>query len=185
MSDVLTPIRHWEETVVPSILEQYKGSRKWQAVLKASVDRLQVVENDGTELGTTFDISEPLIGARLDYVAGLVNVKRETGESDDNLWTRFITACGSFAAGTPDAAIVTASDLSGDPAPQYIDECPASFMVYTPSGTQLLRSQVRRLAPAGVLGMPGAALSLADGSFLGTADGSVLLAVARDENREV
>lgn len=180
----MTQKDHWENTVSPCVLEQYKGSTRWLGILKASIDRMQVVENDGIELGQVLDISEKLTGKRLDYVAGLINVTRNAGEDDDSLWARFVTACGSYDAGTPDAVIVASIRLSGDPSPSYMDECPATFLVHTPGGRQLLRSQVRRLAPAGVLGLPGAALAAADGSFLATADGSVLLAVARDEDRE-
>lgn len=181
---VMKPASHWDKTVVPYILEQYKGSEKWKGVLKASIKRMQVVENDGIELGQVFDISEKQTGEKLDYITGLINIVRNAGEDDDSLWSRFIAACGSYDAGTPDAIIVASMRLSGDPAPQYTDECPATFFVYTPGGRQLLRKQVRRLAPAGVLGLPGAALSASDGAFLATADGKKILAAARDEDRE-
>ncbi len=181
---VMTPENHWDDTVSPYVLEQFKGSEKWLGGLKATVDKLQVVENDGIELGQVFDISEKLTGEKLDYIAGLINIARTTGEDDDSLWSRFVAACGSYDAGTPDAVIVASMRLSGDPSPQYTDESPATFFVYTPGGRQLLRKQVQRLAPAGVLGLPGAALLAADGAFIATAGGKKILAAARDEDRE-
>lgn len=51
-------------------------------------------------------------------------------------------------------------------------------------GNQLSRAQVRKLAPAGVLGLPGAAIRFADGSFLGDTNGKIILAVADDDTSD-
>ena len=172
------------ETVRGLVLEQYGSSPNLLGMIRAAVEcAMQPAEDAAESLQGAADIGRAT-GGWLDVLGKIIGSARQAGESDDDYRARLIALTKVYDAGTPDNVISNAADLSGDPAPQYIDECPASFMVYTPSGTQLLRSQVRRLAPAGVLGMPGAAISLADGSFLGTADGSVLLAVARDENRE-
>lgn len=215
---------HWVETVVPSILEQYRESEKWQALLKSVVDEFQIGEDAVDEFTRLLDFkSEMPTGEQLDWLAGLVNVKRSPGESDNSLFSRFTMMLGKKDAGTPDAVIRSAAQLSGDTAPQYMDEAPATFIVYTgprqvvprgekvlteggqeilteggesvetepvpvweEGGRQLSRSQVRKLAPAGVLGLPGAAIMMSDGRLLCTSDHKkLILAVANDANSEV
>ena len=103
--------------------------------------------------------------------------------------------CGANTSGTPDNVIYNAAILSGDPHPQYMDEAPATFFVYDgprpvgegeweQGGHQLSRSQVRKLAPAGVLGLPGAALRDAEDNYIVDADGKLILLVSDDENIE-
>ena len=197
---------HFETTVKPRILEQYKDSGRWQACLEAVVRKLQAVEDSAFSISKVIDFkTETPNGAKLDWVAGLINVKRFSGESDEAFFLRFVSMCGANTAGTPDNVIYNAALLSGDTAPQYIDEAPATFFVYdgprnknaVPDGqsfdygesgkapleggsNQLLRRQVKQLAPAGVLGLPGAAIQFADGSFMGDAQGRIFLAAADD-----
>lgn len=176
---------HLETTVKPRILEQYKESGRWQACIEAVVRKLQKVEDTAFSISKAIDFkSETPTGEKLDWLAGLINVKRLSGESDQSFFLRFVSMCGANTAGTPDNVIYNAAILSGDPSPQYMDEAPATFFVYDgpvyerhapeteggepydelvkPSGRQLSRSNVRKLAPAGVLGLPGAALNVAD-----------------------
>lgn len=183
---------HWNSTVVPSILEQYKDSEKWQSMLKAVIDQMQIAEDAAAEFMTILDFkSEVPTGDRLDFIAGLVNVTRFAGESDELFYTRFLTSLSIRNAGTPDNVIYNAALLSGDPQPLYMDEAPATFFVYDgprpnknggwdQGGRQLKRAEVKTMAPAGVLGMPGAAIRFADGSFMGDAEGRIFLAVADD-----
>lgn len=178
----MTSLDLWE-SARGLVIEQYRSSPNLLAVLKAAVGSLQDAEDSAELVSDAFDLSGAT-GAWLDLIGKIRNVGRKPGETDAEYRTRMEYLFKDDTAGTPDNVISNASDLSGDPSPSYMDECPATFLVYTPGGRQLLRKQVRRLAPAGVLGLPGAALAAADGSFLATADGSVLLAVARDENRE-
>lgn len=185
-------VSHWDETVVVSILDQYRDSEKWQGVLKGVIDCMQVGEDAANELVTMLDFVTTMpTGYHLDWLAGLKNVKRLPGESDSSLYMRFVESLGKRNAGTPDAIIRSADQLSGDPHPQYMDEAPATFFVYTgprPDGNggleggghQLYRRQVKKLAPAGVLGLPGAAIQLADGSLLGDENGKLILVVADD-----
>ena len=187
---------HWNSTVVPSILEQYKDSAKWQAMLKAVIDQMQIAEDAAAEFMTVLDFnSETPTGYRLDFIAGLVNVTRMAGETDEMFFTRFVTSLGYRRAGTPDFVINSAKFLAQDPHPQYMDEAPATFFVYDgprpdgeggweQGGHQLSRAQVRKLAPAGVLGLPGAAIQFADGSLMGDANGKLMLAAADDSNIE-
>lgn len=187
---------HWNSTVVPSILEQYKDSAKWQAMLKAVIDQMQIAEDAAAEFMTVLDFnSETPTGNRLDFIAGLVNVTRMAGETDEMFFTRFVTSLGYRRAGTPDFVINSAKLMSQDAHPQYMDEAPATFFVYDGSrpdgeggweqgGHQLSRAQVRKLAPAGVLGLPGAAIQFADGSLMGDANGKLMLMVADDSSIE-
>lgn len=187
---------HFETTVKPRILEQYKESGRWQACLDAVVRKLQAVEDSAFSISKAIDFKEETpTGAKLDWVAGLINVKRFSGESDEAFFQRFESMCGANTAGTPDNVIYNAAILSGDPHPQYMDEAPATCFVYDgprpvgegeweQGGHQLSRSQVRKLVPAGVLGLPGAALQDAEGNYIVDADGKLILLVADDENIE-
>ena len=177
----------WDEIVVPRILEQYKYSSNWQACLKCVVDRIQKVEDGVFLLYRYFKVPfryDEVSSGTLEYVASLVNVIRQDGESDQQLFDRFILRISSNKAGTPDHVIFNAVKKSGDVNLAYMDEAPATFFVYTPNGKQLMQSDVQRYAPAGVLGLPGAAIQFADGSFMGDAEGKIILAVADDENIE-
>lgn len=192
---------HFETTVKPRILEQYKESGRWQACLDAVVRKLQNVEDTAFSISKAIDFkSETPTGEKLDWLAGLINVKRLSGESDQAFFLRFVSMCGANTAGTPNNVIYNAAILSGDPSPQYMDEAPATFFVYTGprkdasqteapytasgGGHQLTRAQVRKLAPAGVLGLPGAAIRFADGSLMGDAEGRLMLMVADDSTVE-
>lgn len=201
---------HFETTVKPRILEQYKESGRWQACLEAVVRKLQVVEDSAFSISKAIDFkNESPTGAKLDWVAGLINVKRLSWESDQAFFLRFVSMCGANTAGTPYNVIYNAALLSGDTAPQYMDEAPATFIVYdgpvyerhdpeTEGGEpydelvkpaaqrQLLRREVKKLAPCGVLGLPGAAIMMSDGRLLCTSDQKkLILAVANDANSEV
>lgn len=190
---------HFETTVKPRILEQYKESGRWQACLEAVVRKLQKVEDTAFSISKAIDFkSETPTGEKLDWLAGLINVKRLSGESDQSFFLRFVSMCGANTEGTPDNVIYNAAILSGDPSPQYMDEAPATFFVYTGprkdasqteatytasgGGHQLTRAQARKLAPAGVLGIAGAAIGQGDGSLLADADGKLFLMAAEDAN---
>lgn len=192
---------HFETTVKPRILEQYKESGRWQACLEAVVRKLQKVEDTAFSISKAIDFkTETPTGEKLDWLAGLINVKRLSGESDQSFFLRFVSMCGANTAGTPNNVIYNAALLSGDTAPQYMDEAPATFFVYTGprkdasqkgapytasgGGHQLTRAQMRKLAPAGVLGLPGAAIQFADGSLMGDAEGRLFLSVADDSTVE-
>lgn len=189
---------HFETTVKPRILEQYKESGRWQACLEAVVRKLQAVEDSAFGISKAIDFkTETPTGAKLDWVAGLINVKRFSGESDEAFFLRFESMCGANTAGTPNNVIYNTAVLSGDPRPQYFDEADATFFVYTGArpvepnsetwedgGRQLSRAQVHKMAPAGVLGLPGAALLDAQGNYITDAAGRLLLAVADDSTIE-
>lgn len=204
---------HWTETVSDYILEQYKGASNWKAILKSVIDEFSDIEGEIWKLAPILDFkcrikSETPTGALLDFCAAIVNVKRSPGESDASLYERFVRAVSQDDAGTPDNVVYNAALLSGDTAPQYMDEAPATFIVYdgpvyerhepdTEGGEpydelikpaaqrQLLRREVKKLAPCGVLGLPGAAIKLSDGRLLCTSDHKkLILAVANDATSE-
>ena len=114
---------HFETTVKPRILEQYKESGRWQACLEAVVRKLQAVEDTAFSISKAIDFkTETPTGEKLDWVAGLINVKRFSGESDEAFFLRFESMCGANTAGTPDNVIYNAAILSGDPA--FFDDIP-------------------------------------------------------------
>lgn len=204
MADIAHIGDQFGTTVEPRILEQYKDSERWKSCLKAVVDQLQLAEDATFELAHVLDFeSETPTGERLDWLAGLVNLKRSEGESDTSFFARFLNAINSRNAGTPDAVIYGASVLSGDSEPKYMDEAPATFLVYdgpayrtvngvkqwTQGGHQLTSMQVRKTAPAGVLGLPCCAIGLDDGTVLGTyeeneEDRQIILVAADDSTVE-
>lgn len=169
------------QSVKGLVVGQYGDSPMLRKLLETCVSAFQGVEDATAEFKDGFDISTAT-GAWLDVVARLVGVTRSTGETDDSLRERALIASKQDTAGTPDYVIANARDISGDAAPQYMEEAPATFFIYTPGGSQLPRRRVRGLSPAGVLGLPGAAIALADGSFVATADGRTLLAAAQDKD---
>lgn len=190
MSGALAKITdHWTETVSDYILEQYKEASNWKAILKSVIDKYSYLEGEIWKLAPILDFKcrvkgDRPTGALLDFIAGIMNVERKLGESDADFYSRFVLEIGSDNAGTPDNVIYNASILSGDPAPQYMDEAPATFFVYTPGGRQLKKKEVQKMAPSGVLGLPGAAIRFADGSVMGDYYGRKFLAVADNESRE-
>lgn len=170
------------QSVKGLVVSQYGDSPMLLRLLETCISAFQGAEDAIAAFKDGFDISTAT-GAWLDVVAKLVGVTRSPGETDESLRERALLASMQDTAGTPDYAISGARDISGDAAPQYLEEAPATFFVYTPGGSQLSRGRVRGLSPAGVLGLPGAAIAFADGAFMATADGRKMLAVAQDKDK--
>lgn len=188
--------RNLWDTVKELVLEQYKGSPKFLAMLQAVIEEsVQPIDGYAVELADALDIDKAE-GVLLDIIGKLVGTVREYGEADEDFRARIIGLAKENRAGTPDNVIENVSSLSNDPAPHYMDEAPATFIVYDgprpdgeggweQGGHQLSRAQVRKLAPAGVLGLPGAAINANAGSsgnesFLSDYDGKIFLMVADD-----
>lgn len=213
-----------DETTKNFVLPEGADNRL-QSVLKLSIDKLlQPLDNASVFLQNALSIEEAS-GNWLDLIGSIAGVKRSYGESDQSYKDKIKNEV-VLNKGIPDAVIFSSALLSQDPAPQYMDEAPATFFVYTgpvPStqpiltengdeiltegggaidtdavewdhgGSQLSHSQVRNLAPAGVLGLPGAALNVADQNeeslllVLDTEDewgGKLLIFVADDSTIE-
>lgn len=172
----------FESVVKPLVLEQYKYAVRWNACLKAVIDKLQAVENGAFALQEYFRIPpaysvDAITADRLEYLASVKNVFRQPGETDQDLFNRFLRSCNIRDEGTPENVIRNASLLSGDPSPSYLEEAPATFFEYTPDGRQLEKEEVGKLAPAGVLGLVGAAIDVG-GTLLVDAEGRLILMVA-------
>lgn len=176
--------RNLWDTVKELVLEQYKGSPKFLAMLQAVIEEsVQPLDSCALELADALDVYKAE-GALLDVIGKLVCTEREYGETDEYFRARIIGLANENRAGTPDFVIKSSIVLSGDPRPHYMDEAPATFFVYTPNGRQLKRATVKKMAPAGVLGLPGAAILFADGSLMGDAQGKKILMVADDSRIE-
>ena len=171
------------------------ADNRLQGVLKAVIEELlHPVDDAALDIGQLADVSQAE-GEWLDVLGKLTGQQRYYQESDRDFRVRVEAALASDNAGTPDNVIYNAAILSGDSHPQYMDEAPATFFVYNgprpvgegeweQGGHQLSRSQVRKLAPAGVLGLPGAALRDAEDNYIVDAEGKLILLVADDSNIE-
>ncbi|MCF0223820.1 MAG: hypothetical protein HUK20_06090 [Fibrobacter sp.] len=195
MAKLLEKLDFWKDVVCPSILEQYRGvsldsqkvlewgcNNRWQACLKSIIDKIKELDDAACDLPTFIDFSDMPTGKHLDWVAGLVNRKRNTGESDEDFFSRFIMGLGRGRAGSIPFLVDATKKLSNDNNPFYMEELPAVFFVYTPGGHQLKRQNVKDLSPCAVCGLPGAAIQFSDGSFMGDYNKDVILAVADDKN---
>lgn len=173
------------DAVKELVLEQYKGSPNLVGLIRAVVEEsAQPLEDAAIDLHDALDL-EKASGKWLDILGKLVCTSRNHGESDDDYRERVIVTAKETTAGTPDYAIKVAKILSGDTRPRYMDEAPATFFIYTPNGRQLKRAQVKKLAPTGVLGLPGAAIRLGNGKHWRGVDGKKILCVAQDTRRYV
>lgn len=185
----------WDE-VKELVLEQYKSSPNLKGLIQSVVEECaQPIDDAAFSIQDFFDISKAS-GGWLDILGKYVSLERNPGESDDPFRERIVIEASKNTAGTPDNAIYVAKMMSGDSNPQYMDEAPATFFVYTgprtdgnggieQGGSQLTRSQVKGMAPAGVLGLPGAAINANAGSagnesFLADYDGKIFLMAADD-----
>ncbi|SHL04401.1 DUF2612 domain-containing protein [Fibrobacter sp. UWH4] len=171
----------WNE-IRELVLEEYRESHNLLGIIRAVVENcVQYIEDAAVSLQGVASV-ENASGEWLDLLGKIVGLERNPGESDESFRSRILEYAKVNNAGTIDYLISNAIDKSGDPAPQYMDEVPLTFFVYTPNGRQLLRSTVKRLAPAGVLGLPGAAVEMGDGSLLADANGKLFLMVAEDSH---
>ncbi len=168
-------------------LDQYQSSPKLKALIQAMVKNGQPFE-DAIDRFTRWANIDEAEGEWLDILGSLRNFQREAGESDSDYRQRLKSDILVDNSGTPDNVIDNARELSGDEKPQYMDEdnpddpLDVAFFVYTPNGRQILQAKVRKLAPAGVLGIAGAAIGQGDGSLLADADGKLFLMAAEDAN---
>lgn len=168
-------------------LDQYQSSPKLKALIQAMVKNGQPFE-DAIDRFTRWANIDEAEGEWLDILGSLRNFQREAGESDSDYRQRLKSDILVDNSGTPDNVIDNARELSGDENPQYMDEdnpddpLDVAFFVYTPNGRQILQAKVRKLAPAGVLGIAGAAIGQGDGSLLADADGKLFLMAAEDAN---
>ena len=184
----------WDK-VKELVLEQYKSIPNLKGLIQSVVDECaQPIDDAAFSIQDFFDVSKATAGW-LDILGKYVSLERNPGESDESFRERIVIEAFTNTAGTPDNVIYNSAILSGDPKPQYMDEADATFIVYTgprpdgnggweEGGHQLLRRQVKKLAPTGVLGLPGAAIQFCDGSLMGDQDGKLMMMVADDATVE-
>ena len=199
-------------------LEQYRGDlrqliseqggvlpegadNRFQGLLKAVVDVLLQPIDDAVVASQNLANLDDATGEWLDTLGLIAGLKRNYEETDANFRTRIRIELSSDNAGTPDNVIYNAALLSGDQQPLYMDEAPATFLVYDGprfdenmewgggGRIQLSRAQVKKMAPAGVLGLPGAAILLPDDFVFTTYDEDptkrkLILAAAYDDTIE-
>lgn len=155
----------WAQDVEPLIIEQYKNSENLKGVIKAFCDELTEIDGTAIELCNFFDIVHAH-GEWLDRIGEIFNVIREVGENDTNYRLRIELVIQAQDSGTPEFVIRKAEELSGVHNVKYLDEAPATFFVYT-HANQLRPNVVKKLSPAGVLGLSGSAIMTATGLILG------------------
>ncbi|OWV12078.1 DUF2612 domain-containing protein [Fibrobacter sp. UWH1] len=165
------------------VITQYKESTNLLSMIEKVTDCFQDIEDSSYRLANFANIEEA-DGNWLDIIGKLRNLPRDDGESDKSYRDRLKILFKQSTAGTPQNIIQNAADLSKDRNPQYLDEVDGVFFVYTPKGKQLSRKTVASLAPAGVLGLPGASFRLTSGKALATVEQphKLILAVAQDKN---
>lgn len=175
----------WEDLAEALVLEQYKESENLKNLIKVFVSAGQPFEDTADRLRRFYDLDEAE-GVFLDFLGGARRLPREAGESDADYRERIREDTGIGKAGTPPFVNRKSSILSGDPSPVYFEEENARFkpvvFVYTPNGRQLTRGTVNSLTPAGVLGVPGAALKTATGKTIVQAKGSDTYLLTEDGN---
>ena len=179
---MISEVELWQEAK-ELILSQYKDSEKLCGMIEIFISILQPLEKAAVALQHLLDVRNAS-GGRLDFIASIFRIKRNICESDEDFLERIIFIAGSRDAATGNNIIINTEILSGDSSPQMLEDADCTFIVYTPQGKQLARDKVKKLAGAGILGLPGAAITLADGSFLETTDGKKILAVANDGDIE-
>lgn len=158
----------WTKIIEPLLLEQYKSSENLKGIIKAFCDQLTALNDTIVDFGRILDLENGTSTA-LDFIGGIFNLPRRVGESDTEYKSRLKHYVSSKNNGTPERIMLDVAELSGDDKPRFIEECPATFLVYTPKkGKQLTREQVKKLSPAGVLGLPAAAIQLGNGKSLVT-----------------
>lgn len=165
------------------VITQYRESRNLLGLIEKVTACFQDIEDSSYRLASFADI-ETADGEWLDLIGKFRNIPREPGESDETYRARLMVGFRQSTAGTPQNIIQNVADLSKDRSPQYLDETDCVFFVYTPKGKQLRRKTVAALAPAGVLGLPGASFRTVSGKALATVaePHKLILTVALDEN---
>lgn len=202
----------WDK-VKELVLEQYKSSPNLKGLIQSVVEECaQTIDDAAFSIQDFFDVSKATAGW-LDILGKYVSLERNPGESDESFRERIVIEASTNTAGTPDNIIFNSAILSGDPKTQYMDEADCTFFVYTgpkpnhepvpedevfdfehgdtscgEGADQLYRRQVKKLAPCGVLGLPGAAIQVGgdEGSeeLLADEQGRLILMEADDSTVE-
>ena len=172
---------HWQDAR-KLLLEQYKDSPRYLAILEAVISQGDHVEDLLWSVAYCLDmtgrVSELPTGPRLDRVGQVAGVDRFYGEDDQAYLQRIRVEVGLANAGTPEEVLRIARSFTGDPKPLYIPEYPAGFVLYTAEPkAYLTQNLVDRISPAGVQGYIGCCLVDALGNPIFNANAGHILIV--------
>ena len=177
---------HWD-LAKEKIISQYWDAAKWQACLKAVIDKYDMIENEAWDLAGATDfmglLSDVPTGLRLDFVGGIVGLERISGETDAAYYARILEYVDIKRSATIEGILTTAKSITGDAAPILTEEnfgfpFSASSVLLTLSERQLTRSEANRIKPAGSrLFVGGLIKSVSGTNFLSTVSGKKIMAV--------
>jgi len=177
---------HWD-AVKEDIISQYWDAAKWQACLKAVIDKYDMIENEAWDLAGATDfmglLSDVPTGLRLDFVGGLVGLERLASESDEDYYAQILEYLDIKRSGTIEGILNSAKAITGDSSPVLVEEnfgfpFPASSVVVTLSERQLTRSEANRIKPAGSRLFVGGFIKLVSRKqVLATHDGKIITSV--------
>lgn len=179
-SEPLLAIPDFVAKVHELILEAYKNPREdnskgnLESLLEVFASECQNLEEMWQELLVMLDM-DAAVGAWLDILGRIACVARE-GRSDDQYRVEIKLAFTSNFSGTPDQILQYVKRVTNSDTVAFIAEYPANFWI-TCDGDGLTAAMLARLAPAGVLGLPGCLLGDADDDIIVTASGEPILVV--------
>ena len=182
---------HWDEAK-EDIISQYWDAAKWQACLKAVIDKYDMIEDEAWDLAGVTDfrglLSDIPTGLRLDFVGGIVGLERLSSETDTDYYARILEYLDMKRSGTIEGILTTAESITGDTAPILTEEnfgfpFSASSVLLTLSERQLTRSEAKRIKPAGSrLFIGGLIKSVSGTSIFSTSSGEKIMAVSGPYN---
>lgn len=172
----LAPIQSYKELVDAQLLEQYKESTNFRALLDLLMAPFTAAEEGLQELMTLLNI-DTAEGAQLDILGRIANEPR-AGRSDVDYRAILKVWFTSKQSGTPEDILRTIRELTGLPGPfQYIPEYPAGFFIFAPSVGSLTQDTINKISPAGVQGYIGCILVDTQWDPIVTATGDYILLV--------
>ena len=185
---------HWD-AVKEDIISQYWNAAKWQACLKAVIDKYDMIESEALDLAGVTDfrglLSDIPTGLRLDFVGGIVGLERISGETDADYYARILEYLDLKRSGTIEGILTTAKSITGDAAPILTEEnfgfpFSASSVLLTLSERQITRSEANRIKPAGSRLFVGGFIKLVSSKqVIATHDGKIITCVGGPYETEI
>ena len=185
---------HWD-AVKEDIISQYWNAAKWQAWLKAVIDKYDMIESEALDLAGVTDfrglLSDIPTGLRLDFVGGIVGLERISGETDAAYYARILEYVDIKRSATIEGILTTAKSITGDAAPILTEEnfgfpFSASSVLLTLSERQLTRSDAKRIKPAGSRLFIGGFIKLVSSKqVIATHDGKIITCVGGPYETEI
>ena len=185
---------HWD-AVKEDIISQYWNAAKWQACLKAVIDKYDMIESEALDLAGVTDfrglLSDIPTGLRLDFVGGIVGLERISGETDADYYARILEYLDLKRSGTIEGILTTAKSITGDAAPILTEEnfgfpFSASSVLLTLSERQITRSEANRIKPAGSRLFVGGLIKLVSSKqVIATHDGKIITCVGGPYETEI